>query len=285
MSNVATGRAFGVAALGVGNALTLVVGSRAAATDAELVATLAGALLGATALLWVALDDHFERSSLAWVFGLALLLRLIAVQATPLLEDDHHRYLWDGMRTATAFDPYRLPPSAFFGAPGLSPRWSDILSGINYPDIPTIYGPLLQWVFAAAHSLAPGRLGGVQALVLMGDMAVLALLARQQVGVRMLLLYALHPLVLKEAMASAHPDGLVAMWLLLALAAWQRGHALWVGVALGLAVGTKVAALVLLPLLLLCLPPGAPLLSIRRAWAEPERDRTDSCHTRGRQND
>lgn len=257
MSNVATWRAFGITALGVGNALTLAVGSRAPGADAELLATLAGALLGAVALLWVALDDHFERSSLVGVLALALLLRLIAVQATPLLEDDHYRYLWDGMRTATAVDPYRLPPSAYFGVPGLSPRWSDILSGINHPDIPTIYGPLLQWVFAAAHALAPGQLGGVQALVLLADMAVLTLLARQQVGMRLLLLYALHPLVLKEAMASAHPDGLVALWLLWATLAWQRGRALWVGVALGLAVGTKVAALVALPLLLLCLPVGA----------------------------
>ena len=257
MSKVATWRAFGVAALGVCNALTLVAGSRAAGADAELLATLAGALFGAAALLWVALDDDFEHSKLAWVLGLALLLRLIAVQATPLLEDDHYRYLWDGMRTATAFDPYRLPPSAFFGTPGLSPRWSDILGGINYPDIPTIYGPLLQWVFAAAHALAPGQLGGVQALVLVADLAVLALLARQGVSARVVLLYALHPLVLKEAMASAHPDGLVALWLLLATLAWQRGRALAVGVMLGLAVGTKVAALVALPLLLLCLPGGA----------------------------
>lgn len=251
-----TGRAFGVAALGIANALTLLVGSHAAAADAALLATLAGALLGAIALCWVALDERFDGMPLAAVLGLALLLRLIALQATPLLEDDHHRYLWDGMRTATAFDPYRLPPSAFFGAEGLSTRWSDILSGINYPDIPTIYGPLLQWVFAAAHTVAPGSLGGVQAIVLLADMAVLLLLARQQIGVRMVLLYALHPLVLKEAMASAHPDGLVALWLLLAMLAWQRGRALWVGVALGLAVGTKVAALVALPLLVLCMPVG-----------------------------
>lgn len=256
MATVPASRALGVAALGICNALTLVVGSHAASVEAELIATLAGALLGGAALSWVAFDDRFERSSMAWVLGLALLLRLIAVQATPLLEDDHHRYLWDGMRTATAFDPYRLPPSAFFGTPGLSPRWSDILGGINYPDIPTIYGPVLQWLFAAAHVLAPGQLGGVQALVLVADLAVLALLARQGLSARVLLLYALHPLVLKEAMASAHPDGLVALWLLLAALAWQGRQAVWVGVALGLAVGTKVSALVVLPLLLLCVPAG-----------------------------
>lgn len=259
----AGGGAWGVAALALGNALVLVAGGRAAAADAQLLATLAGLLLGAVSLLWVMLDDRFERVSMAWVLGLALLLRLVAVQATPLLEDDHYRYLWDGLRTATALDPYRLPPSAYFGADDLSPRWSDILGGINHPDIPTIYGPLQQWLFAAAHVLAPGRLGAIQALVLVADMALLLVLAHQQVGVRALLLYALHPLVLKEAMASAHPDGLVALWLLLAGVAWQRGRALWVGVALGLAVATKVAALVALPLLLLCLPAGARLA----AWA------------------
>ena len=249
-------RAVGVALLGIANALVLVWGSGAwgvSSTSAsrQLAAVLAGACIGGTALLWVALERRFERMPRWWVLGLALLVRLIAVQASPLLEDDHFRYLWDGLRTATALDPYRLPPSAFFGATDLPPRWQDILSGINNPDIPSIYGPLLQWLFALAHAIAPRRTGAVQGLLLVVDMAVLGLLARQGVGSRALLVYALHPLILKEAMASAHPDGVVALCLLLALAAWQQRRAAWVGVMLGLAVCTKVAALVALPMLLL----------------------------------
>ena len=219
--------------------------------ERQLIAVLAGTSLGGAAVLWIALDQRFARLPMRWVLGLALLLRLIAVQASPLLEDDHFRYLWDGLRTATALDPYRLPPAAFFGASALSPAWQDVLSGINNPDVPTLYGPLLQWLFAAAHLLMPANVFAIQGLLLVLDTAVLALLAHQGVGMRGLLMYAVHPLVLKEAMASAHPDGLVALLLLLALMAWQGRRAAIMGAMLGLAVCAKVAALVALPLLLL----------------------------------
>ena len=216
----------------------------------QLLAVLTAAALGSLALLWIAFDAGLSRLPLGWVFGLALLLRLMAVQAEPLLEDDHFRYLWDGMRTVQHFDPYRQAPSAFFGSNNLAPPWQDILSGINNPEIPTIYGPVLQALFALAHILAPGHVGAVQGLLLLVDLGCMALLARQGVGTRWLLAYALHPMILKEAMASAHPDGLVALWLLLALAAWQLRRMRWTGALLGLAVATKVAALVVVPLFL-----------------------------------
>ncbi|WP_428423072.1 hypothetical protein [Methylibium sp.] len=231
-------------------ALTLVAAS-GAPPGAQMAAVLISASLGGAALLWVACERRFERLPVAAVLGLALVLRLIAAQASPLLEDDHYRYLWDGMRTATTLDPYRLPPAAFFGQVDLAAHWQDILGGINNPDIPTIYGPVLQWLFALAHWISPGRLGALQALLLVADMAVLWVLMGQGMATRWLLAYALHPLVLKEAIASAHPDGLVALALLLVLTAWRQRAAARVGVMLGLAVGTKIAALVVLPLLLL----------------------------------
>jgi alpha-1,6-mannosyltransferase len=240
-----------LAALGVANALLLLWGgAQDGSASRQLAATLGGAALGSAALLWLAFDSRFERVPLRWVFVLALLLRVIAAFAQPLLEDDHHRYLWDGWRSATALDPYRLPPSAWFGDTNLPQRWQDVLSAINHPDIPTIYGPVLQALFALGHVIAPAQLWPLQGLLVVADVAVLGVLARQGVGVRWLLAYALHPLVLKEAIASAHPDVLVALFLLLTLIAWQRGRALMVGVLLGLAVGAKVAALVVLPLLL-----------------------------------
>ena len=258
-------RGLGLAGLGIANALLLVWGSAPDGGAArQLVAVMGGAGLGASALLWIALERRFECMPAACVLGLALVLRLIAMQASPLLEDDHFRYLWDGLRTTTGFDPYRLAPSAFFGNNDLPARWQDILGGINNPDIPTIYGPLLQWLFALAYWIAPGRLAAIQGLLLVADMALLLVLARQGVGARWLLSYAVHPLILKEAMASAHPDGLVALFLLLALLAWQWRRAVWVGVLLGLAVGTKVAALVAVPLLIM--RPRSPAMNGTR-WA------------------
>ena len=238
-----------LAGLGLVDAALLWWGSGGSAAQ-QLMAVLAAAVAGSAALLWLAWERRFEQTPLVWVFALALLLRIAAAQATPLLEDDYFRYLWDGFRTATTFDPYRLPPSAFFGNSDLAPLWQDILGGINHPDITSIYGPVLQGLFAAAHAIAPGKVGALQALLVAVDLACLGLLVQQRAGKRWLLAYALHPLILKEAIASAHPDGLVALWLLLALLAWQRRRAVCIGVLLALAMATKVAALVVLPLFL-----------------------------------
>jgi alpha-1,6-mannosyltransferase len=240
-----------LAALGVANALLLLWGGAQDGSNAhQLAATLGGAALGGAALLWLAFDRRFGRAPLVWVFAIALLLRAVAAFAQPLLEDDHHRYLWDGWRTATTLDPYSLAPSAFFGDASLPAPWPDVLGAINNPQIPSIYGPVLQALFALGHAVAPAALWPLKALLVAADMALLWLLARHGVGARWLLVYALHPLVLKEAIASAHPDALVALLLLLTLVAWQRGRAVVVGVLLGVAVGTKIAALVALPLLL-----------------------------------
>jgi alpha-1,6-mannosyltransferase len=217
---------------------------------------------GAAALVCIALQRRLERTPLWAVFFLALMLRLLATQAAPLLEDDHHRYLWDGMRTATAMDPYHLPPEAYFGQRDLSTQWQDVLSGINHPDVPTIYGPMLQFLFAGAYLIGPGQTAPLKGLLLCVDLLVLVLLARQRVPVRWLLAYAVHPLLLKEVMGSMHPDGLMALWLLLAALAWRKQQAWRVGVWLACAVATKVAALVLLPLLLL-----SPNLLHRWGWA------------------
>ncbi len=244
----------GLGVLGIANALFLVWGGQQTSSGGafrQLSAVLIANGVGCASLLWIALDRRFGAMPLWCPFVLALVVRLIATQASPLLEDDHYRYLWDGFRTATSVDPYRLAPSAFFGAQELPQRWQDVLSGINNPDITTIYGPVLQWLFALAYWIAPGQLGAIQALLLLLDMAVLVLLSRLGLGCRALLAYSVHPLILKEAMASAHPDGVLALFLLLALFAWRRRDPGLAGIALGLAVGTKIAALVAAPLLLL----------------------------------
>jgi alpha-1,6-mannosyltransferase len=255
--------------LGVTSTLFLVWGSHPQGNvQQQLLGVLLAASLGAAVVAWVAMKPRFDEAPLWWVLGLALVLRLIAVQASPLLEDDHYRYLWDGLRTATALDPYRLTPSAFFADQQLPLMWQDVLSGINNPDIATLYGPVLQGFFALAYAIAPAKVGAVQCLLLLVDMGVLLLLARSGVRARWLLVYAIHPLVLREAMASAHPDGLVALFLLLAMLAWKRRAPAWVGVLLGLAVSTKVVALVALPMLL-CHPQVSTLMvasEARRFW-------------------
>jgi hypothetical protein len=267
----AVGPAAVFVALVLTQALLLVWGGKGVSNGSalqQLAAVLLAAGLGAVAVLWVAWDRRFGLWRWHWIFGLALLLRLLAIQSYPLLEDDHYRYLWDGMRTATALDPYRLPPAAFFGDSTLAPVWQNVLSGINHPDVPTLYGPVLQMLFALAYVIAPADVGAIKFILLALDMTMLGLLARFGAGRPAVLILAIHPLVLKEAMASAHPDGIVALLLLLSCLAWQRRHPTWMGALLALAVCTKVAALVVLPLMLLrpMEPKQSPASAQAAAW-------------------
>jgi hypothetical protein len=265
------GAQLGLAALALAGALVLVWGGLpGTSVQRQLVAVLAATLLGACALGWLARHAVLQHCSLVRVLGLALLLRGLALLAGPVLEDDHYRYLWDGLQTLQGLDPYRLPPAAFFDRTDLAPLWQDVLSGINNPHLPTLYGPVLQALFALAQLVTPGQLLGLKLLLLAVDMAVLLVLARLGLGRRWLLVYAVHPLVLREAMASAHPDGLLALLLLLALLAWRRQWPARLGLLLGLAVATKVAALVVLPFVLFA--PGVwsalwPTLGRALAWA------------------
>jgi hypothetical protein len=251
MTPGAAGRTAGLAALGALSTAALVWGSYVAASPVtQLLAVQVANAIGVIALIWLALDRRFAELGLAATLLLALALRLLAAQAQPLLEDDHYRYLWDGWRTATTLQPYHRPPADWFGDASLAPEWQAVLSGINHPDVPTIYGPVLQGLFALAYAMAPARLEAIQGVLLLVDLAVLVGLYRCGVPMRWLLALAVHPMLLREAITNAHPDGLLALGLLLACMAWRQAQPLRVGLWLGLALAVKVAALVALPLLL-----------------------------------
>ena len=215
----------------------------------QLIAVGASAVIGFFTLYWVVCNKYYESVSIASVLALAFFTRLIAIQATPLLEDDYFRYLWDGFQTVTSFNPYLFAPEYYFDHPDVDGAWLDILFNINYPEIPTIYGPVLQGLFAIAYFISPGKVGAIQALLLIVDVSILLLLIQQKVPVRALLIYAVHPLVLKEAMASSHPDILIGGFVLVALVLWNNKQAVWVGACMAIAVATKISALLVLPFL------------------------------------
>src|SRR5262245_27838364 len=70
----------------------------------QLLALLVAAAVGTAALVWLALDRRCEGCRWRHVVLAALLPRLLLLDVAPLLEDDHHRYLWDGWRTLAALD-------------------------------------------------------------------------------------------------------------------------------------------------------------------------------------
>ena len=204
--------------------------------------------LGAAASWHILRAAQFATISWSKIFLLAIALRVLALFAVPILEDDYFRYLWDAYRFATTGSPYGAAPAAFFSDASVPLKFQSILNFINYPDVPTIYGPVMQLMFLFGYIWAPGQVAALQIQNVVLDLILIGLLARAGAGRRWLLLYAISPLVLKEAIITAHPDGLVGIFAVAGFIYLRRPYL--GGGLLGLAVATKVSALVLLPFLL-----------------------------------
>ncbi|MBW1818872.1 MAG: hypothetical protein JRJ60_17170, partial [Deltaproteobacteria bacterium] len=90
---------------------------------------------------------RFDRRTALGVIALGLAMRMPMFVSTPMLEDDHYRYLWDGGVAANGFNPYRFSPddvrrSASPEIPEklrhLAEDASPVPERINYPYLRTI---------------------------------------------------------------------------------------------------------------------------------------------------
>jgi hypothetical protein len=169
-----------------------------------------------TVLAWLALRRARVPLHLAVAAGIGL--RLLFLFATPQLSGDVWRYLFDGRTLASGVNPYTVLPD--------DPR-------VNHPELPTIYPPHAELLFAVAHHLTLWRL-----LLLACDVAMLLLLREHAFAL------ATFPPLLFEGAWSGHVEIAAALLLLLA---WQRRS----GAAFAGAVGMKVIPIAALPALLL----------------------------------
>ncbi len=179
----------------------------------------------------------------------AVIFRVIGLAVYPILEDDAFRYMWDGYQTLTNGSPYAQPPSYFFSTGDFSDRLETILDHINYPDVPTIYWPTTQYVFALAAWIAPGEVWPLQLIMMFFDLVVLYVLC--QFGKPLFVwLYAWSPLVIKETIITAHPDiiGIAFIWLAFL---FQRKNIYMAACCCAFAVSAKIFAVLLVPFCLL----------------------------------
>ena len=195
-----------------------------------------------SALVWNA-----PRMTARAVLGVSLAAHLFALLGQPVFENDFYRFIWDGWLTLQTGTPYGLAPSQFFDGIPVPTELRNVLSGINHPDISTIYGPLLEIVFAVNVMI-----GGANALALrlcfaLANLIVIGLLLRRH-RPDAVALYAWNPLVIAETVIHIHPDALLGLTLVAGIAAARRFPIL-AGAMFGLAAATKLVALVVWPVL------------------------------------
>ena len=257
------------------------------------------------ASLFAALRLPPTKSLFAVILGVSVLLRGLLLPSTPIQEVDIYRYMWDGVVATQGISPFQHTPLEFQQA---EPRHSpdahligtpvaslkrlvdedagirETLRRVHYPELPTVYPPTSQAVFAAASWATPtgvsieSRLALMKSVILLFDIGAILLLGRilflRGMHSAWTIAYAWSPLVLKEFANSGHLDA-ITICITLAALLWLHppaGRQLSVGQTLvsaglaGLAVGGKLYPIVLFPLiavfLLRAAGPRKPLLRL-----------------------
>ena len=117
--------------------------------------------------------------------------------AEPDLSTDCYRYLWEGKVQVAGFNPYQYAPADAALASLRDATWERV----NHPEIPAIYGPLMQILFAFV-ALVGGGLLTLKALLVSADLAlgglILLGLLRRGASPLWLVVYAWHPLLILE---------------------------------------------------------------------------------------
>ena len=141
----------------------------------------------AIAAAWV-LRQRAEIRALPMVLGLGLLMRLLLIPTAPTLSEDLYRYLWDGHLVAHGVNPYPHAPSD----PALAPYHNGLLARLNHADVPTIYPPAAQFLFAATAAVSETPVAWklmLLALETLLTVSLLRLLRRRGQAPERLLLY------------------------------------------------------------------------------------------------
>jgi len=184
-----------------------------------------------SASVWLVLrPGEGKRFSLAVIWLVAIVSRLVLFQADPRLSEDLNRYRWQGMLQAAGGNPYLAKPEDLEWEGLRDSTWEHV----NRKDFRSVYGPVLEltyhgWYqvlsaigveesrqpswFRAPFSLADLGVGWA----LMGLLGALGL-ARERV-----LIYLWNPLVMVEFWVQGHNDSLLLLLLVLALWAAEKG--------------------------------------------------------------
>ncbi len=183
------------------------------------------------------------------LFGLALsaLWHFQFLRMPPGVDDDIHRYVWDGRVQRLGYNPYIVVPSD----PALAGLHTPETRTLNNPEVPSPYPAGAQLFFRAVTSIHESTFALKVAFVIC-DFAIvfvlLDVLRRTRQGEHWVLAYAWHPLLAIEVAGSGHVDIVGVLLLLVSAASLVRRWRAVAAISFGLAVAVKFLPIVLLPL-------------------------------------
>src|SRR5579862_9071734 len=165
----------------------------------------------------------------------------------PGVDDDIHRYVWDGRLQRLGYNPYLVVPSD----PAAQWLHTPETRNLNNPDLRSPYPPGAELFFRAVTVVHESTFALKVAFVVCEFAIVFVLLdvlRRTGQAVHLVLAFAWNPLLAVEVAGSGHIDIFGALLLVVSVAALVRRWRATAAVALGLAVAVKLLPVVLLPL-------------------------------------
>jgi hypothetical protein len=190
---------------------------------------------------------RFSRRVVVIGLVLAAVWHIAFLRAPPGVDDDIHRYVWDGRLQRFGYNPYLVIPSD----PAVNRLHTPETRNLNNPDLPSPYPPGAQFFFRAVTAIHESAFALKVAFVLCEVLIVFLLLdvlrARGQ-GAHLVLAFAWNPLLAIEVAGSGHIDIVGALLLVMSAAALVRRWRATAAVTLGLAIAVKLLPIVLLPL-------------------------------------
>jgi alpha-1,6-mannosyltransferase len=183
------------------------------------------------------------------VFGLVLaaLWHVLFLLQPPGLNDDIHRYVWDGRAQRLGYNPYTVIPSD----PAFAKLHTSETRTLNHPDLQSPYPPGAQLFFRAVTAIHESAFTLKLAFVICDFAIILVLfdvLRSSGQATHWVLAFAWNPLLATEVAGSGHIDIVGALLLLVSFAALLRRWRAVAAVAFGLAVAVKFLPIVLAPL-------------------------------------
>ena len=189
----------------------------------------------------------FSRRVVVMGLVLAVLWHVEFLRLRTGVDDDIHRYVWDGRLQRLGYNPYLVAPAA----PSVEGLHTAETRNLNNPDLASPYPAGAQLFFRAVTAVQESTFAFKVAFVIceLGIVLLLFdLLDRTRQPTHLVLAFAWNPLLAIEVAGSGHIDIVGALLLVVSSAALVRRWRAAAALALGLAVSVKLLPLVVAPI-------------------------------------
>lgn len=202
---------------------------------------------------------HNRNVSIQYLFGAAILSRLVFFFSIPFLSQDFYRFIWDGRMLLEGYNPYLYLPDDFIQQ-GLNPiaqskqlhEGMGALSARNY----TNYPPVNQLCFLIGSFFSNQSILGniivLRSLIILADIGSLllglSLLKKLKINPKNIFWFVLNPFIIIEMTGNLHFESVMLFFFLLSLYYLQKKKWVWSAVWLAFSISVKLIPILFLPL-------------------------------------